>query len=53
MITIEGDWEQLDICKDCYEKYKKRIDRILKLQRRANALIEDIAEEIEDFLNDN
>lgn len=51
-VTIEGDWEKIDICSDCYEKHKKRIDHILKLQKRINALAEDIAEEIEDFLND-
>lgn len=52
LITIDGDWEQIDICKDCYEKYKNRIDHIKKLQKRVNALAEDIVEEIEDFLNE-
>lgn len=53
LITIDGAWEQIDICSDCYDKHKKRIDRIIKLQKRAQALEEDIADEIEEFLNDH
>lgn len=51
--TIEGVWDKIYLCKNCYEKYKKRIDRIKKLQRKAEAIAEEIADEIEEFLNDD
>ena len=50
--TIDGEWEKLYVCQECYDKYEKRIKRILKMQKRVNALAEDLAEEIEEFLND-
>lgn len=51
--TIDDTWEKIYICTECYEKYKKRIDKIIRLQKRANAIAEEIADEIEEFLNDN
>lgn len=52
VITIEGAWEKIYICKDCYEKHKKKIDRIVKLQNKVEVLAEEVAEEIEEFLNE-
>ena len=49
--TIEDTWEKIYICSNCAEKYSKTIKRIQKMQRKADALAEEIAEEIEEFLN--
>lgn len=52
-ITLDSVWEQLPVCNNCYEKYNKQIKRIQKLQRKADILAEEIAEEIEGFLDGN
>ena len=49
--TIEDTWEKIYICSNCAEKYSKTIKRIQQMQRKADALAEEIAEEIEEFLN--
>lgn len=50
-ITIDDTWEKIYVCKNCYEKYKKKIDKILKLQKKVDILTEEISDEIEEFLN--
>ena len=51
-VTLDDTWEKIYVCNNCYEKYKKRIKRIKKLQNKADILAEEIADEIEEFLND-
>ena len=51
IVTIDDNWERINICKNCYEKYKTKVDHILKLQKKAEALAEDIADEIMEFLD--
>lgn len=51
-ITLDDTWEKLYVCNNCYDKHKKQIKRIQKLQSKADILAEEIADEIEEFLND-
>lgn len=51
-ITLDDTWEKIYVCNNCYEKYEKKIKRIQKLQKKADVLAEEIADELEEFLND-
>lgn len=51
-VTIEGDWEKLYICTECYAKKPKQVERIKWIQRKIEALNEEFSDEIEEFLND-
>ena len=51
--TLDDTWEKIYVCNNCYNKYKKRIKRIQKLQIKADILAEEIADEIEEFLNES
>ena len=51
--TLDDTWEKIYVCNNCYNKYKKQIKRIQKLQAKADILAEEIAEEIEEFLNES
>lgn len=51
-VTIDGNWEKLYICSDCYAKRPKLVDKIQKLQKRISGLSDEIDDLIEEFLND-
>ena len=51
--TLDNTWEKIYVCNNCYNKYKKQIKRIQKLQAKADILAEEIADEIEEFLNES
>lgn len=52
-ITLDDTWEKIYVCENCYNKYKKQIKHIQKLQSKADILAEEISDEIEEFLNES
>ena len=52
-IALDDTWEKIYVCENCYNKYKKQIKHIQKLQSKADILAEEISDEIEEFLNES